>query len=587
MRQDKKLMKSILPSFFCVLMLLLAACGGSSATQQSAATKADANKQIFIWPLGGSRDLKTIDPALSTDAGSINAINLVFTGLVQFDNKLQIHDQLAASHSVSSDGLTWTFKLRPDLKFSDGKPLTSADVAYSIDRALQPAVKSGVAPIYLALVKDSDKLAAGKIKTIIGDSILTPDPNTVVIITTKKAPYFLGALAYPCSYVIEKSMIEKYGNTAFVDHLSEGIGGDGPFIVSKYVRGKDIEFVPNPNYYGPKPQLKKIVMPFYAESDTTYRAYQADQVDQTIYIPSTEVTAAKALPNGQFHAPPQLWISYYGMNYLIKPFDNIKIRQAFALAVNKDTLVHNIYKDTYIATNHIVPQGMPGYNPDLTGPAGVKSTAGDPKLAKQLFQEGMKEEGYTLSTFPQITFTVSTQGRADARNEFQADQQMWLTALGVNVKINDIDYNKFLSDIPANVNNPNGVQMYAWGWIADYPDPQDWLTLQFDKGVPNNTTNYGQNHSSDAAQQQATQKLMEQADETQDQAQRLKMYNQAEQQLVNDVAWIPTNQVANVLVRKPCVVGIVDNAQSSMPPDDWANIYISTAKPCANTSQYQ
>jgi oligopeptide transport system substrate-binding protein len=239
---------------------------------------------------------------------------------------LQVRDQLAASHSVSPDGLTWTFKLRPNLQFSDGTPLTSADVAYSIDRALQPTVKSVVAPIYLALIKDADKLVAGKIKTIINDGILTPDPSTVVIITSKKAPYFLDALTYSCSYVIEKSKIEKYGNTGFANHLSQGIGGDGPFIVSKYEHGKEIEFVPNPKYYGPQPQLKKIVIPFYAESDTTYRAYQADQVDQDIYIPSAQIATAKALPNGQFHAPPQLWISYYAMNYLVKPFDNIKIR---------------------------------------------------------------------------------------------------------------------------------------------------------------------------------------------------------------------------------------------------------------------
>jgi oligopeptide transport system substrate-binding protein len=586
MLPDTKLVKNVLLPFCSLLMLLLAACGGGQATSNTTTSKADASKQILILPLGGSRDLKTIDPALSTDAGSITAINLVFTGLVQLDDKLQVRDQLAASHTVSSDGLTWTFKLRPNLTFSDGQPLTSADVAYSIDRALQPTVKSGVAPIYLALIKDADKLNAGKIKTIIGDGIMTPDPNTVVIITSKKAPYFLDALTYSCSYVIEKSMIEKYGNTGFADHLNQGIGGDGPFMVSKYEHGKEIEFVPNPRYYGPKPQLQKVVIPFYSESDTTYRAYQAGQVDQSIYIPSAELAAAKALPQGQFHAPPQLWISYYGMNYLMKPFDNIKIRQAFALAINKQTLAHDIYKDGAIATNHIVPQGMPGYNPDLTGPAGVKGVTGDQTLAKQLFQQGMQESGYTLANFPKITFTVSTNGRADVRNEFQVDQQTWQSVLGVAVKIDDIEYNKFLSDIPANVNNPNGVQMYAWGWIADYPDAQDWLTLQFDKGVPNNTTNYGQNKSADAAQQQATQTLMEQADQTQDQAQRLSMYKQAEQQLVNDVAWIPTVQVTNVLVRKPCVVGMVDNAQSLTPPDDWANIYISTNSICANPSQY-
>ncbi|HZR43188.1 MAG TPA: peptide ABC transporter substrate-binding protein [Ktedonobacteraceae bacterium] len=588
MQHTRKLGRRFVPILFCLLALLLVACGGSPTQQTTTTTtsKVDASKQIFIWPLGGSTDLKTIDPGLSTDAGSINAIDLVFTGLVQLDDKLQVRDQLAASHSVSPDGLTYTFKLRPNLKFSDGTPLTSADVAYSINRALLPELKSVVSPIYLALIKDSDKLNAGKIKTIIGDSILTPDPQTVVIITSQKAAYFLQALTYPCSYVIEKSMIDKYGNSGFADHLSEGIGGDGPFKVSKYVRGKDIEFVPNPNYYGPQPQLKKIVIPFYQQVDTVYKAYQANEVDQS-GIPTALLAGAKALPKGQFHATPQLWISYYAMNYLTKPFDNIKIRQAFALAIDKDALAHNIHGDKVIPTNHIVPQGMPGYDADLTGPAGVKSTKGDAALAKKLLQEGMQEAGYTTATFPPVTFTVSTSGSAETRNELSAVQQMWQNTLGISVKLNDIAYSNLLSDIPNSENNPKGLQMYSIGWIADYPDPQDWLTLQFDKGVPNDTMNYGQNQSSDAAQQQATQKLMEQADATQDPTQRMKMYNEAEQQLVNDVAWIPTNQVTSTLVRKPCVVGMIDNAQSLIPPDDWTNTYISTDTPCANANQYQ
>lgn len=583
MRSGTKFVKRILPTFFCLLSLLLVGCGGA---QQGAisTTKADDSKQVFIWPSSGS-DLKTIDPALSTDGGSIAAIDLVFTGLVQLDNKLQVHDQLAASHSVSSDGLTWTFKLRPNLKFSDGTPLTSADIAYSIDRALQPRVKSAVALTYMGLIKGAPELAGGKVKTVIGDGILTPDPNTVVIITTQKASYFLEELTYSCSYVIEKSMIEKYGDLNFVDHLSQGIGGAGPFMVSKYEHGKAIEFVPNPHYYGPKPQLKKIAIPFYKQADTIYKAYQTGQVDQS-NVPSANIDAAKALPERQFHSIPQLWITYYGMNYLVKPFDNIKIRQAFALAINKETLAHNTYKDKVIATNHIVPQGMPGFDADLTGPAGVKSPAGDPKLAKQLLEEGMKQEGYTASTFPSVTFTVATNGSSDARNEFQAVQQMWQSVLGISVKLNDIDYGKLLSDVPAALNNPNGVQMFALGWVADYPDPQDWLTLQFDKGSPNNIVNYGQNHSTNASQQQEAQKLMEQADSTQDEVQRMKLYNQAEQQLVNDVVWLPTVQVGSVFVRKPCVVGVVDNAQSIIPPNDWASIYISTATPCADTRQY-
>jgi peptide/nickel transport system substrate-binding protein/oligopeptide transport system substrate-binding protein len=281
---------------------------------------------------------------------------------------------------------------------------------------------------------------------------------------------------------------------------------------------------------------------------------------------------------------PQLWISYVTFNYLVKPFDNIHIRQAFELAIDKDAIAHNIRKDTVVATNHIVPQGMPGYYPDLKGPDGTTSTKGDPAKAKQLLQQGLQEEG--LTTLPTITYTISTGGASTARNQVAALQQMWKSALGVNVTTNDINFNTLLTQTNNAVNNPKGMMMWSLGWIADYPDPQDWLTLQFDKGAPNNQWNYGQNNSTDAAQQQATQKLMEQADANMDATSRMQQYNQAEQQLVNDVAWAPLYQVLTSYVLKPCVVGVVDNAQALTPPNDWANIYISTDPSCANSSGY-
>lgn len=206
MRPDKKFTAGVLPTLLCLITMLFAACDSGSSTPagngQSGPAKASPDKQVYVYPEDGVPDITTFDPGLSTDLPSVTAIDLVFTGLVQLDDNLKVQPQLAASYSVASDGVTWTFHLRSNLKFSDGTPLTSADVAYSIDRALQPAEKSTVGPIYLALIKDSDKLVAGKIKTIIGDSITTPDPSTVVIVANKKAAYFLDALTYSCSYVV-------------------------------------------------------------------------------------------------------------------------------------------------------------------------------------------------------------------------------------------------------------------------------------------------------------------------------------------------------------------------------------------------
>ena len=572
MQQSKKFMTKPLPVFLVLMGMLLVACNTTNPTQPAITKKAPLDKQVLVSPEVGISDIKTFDPALSTDSPSIQAIDNVFTGLVQLNDKLAAVPQLAASYSEGSDGLTWTFKLKPNLKFSDGTPLTSQDVVYSIDRALQPAMKSPVGPIYLALIKDSDKLVAGKIKTIIGDSLLVPDPNTVQIITSKKASYFLDALSYSCSYVVEKSLVDKYG-AHFTDHLNEG-GGAGPFKVSEYTHGKQIVFVPNPNYYGPKPQLTKLVYPFYNKADSMYAAYQAGQVDLTGIL-SANLAEAKKLPNNQYHQVPQLWINYYTMNYLVKPFDNIKIRQAFELAIDKDLIAHSVWKDIVIPTNHIVPKGMPGYNANLTDPEGVASTKGDPAKASALFRQGLQEEGWTsLAQVPTIKLTYPG-GSHDQDNEVAALIQMWQKTLGISVKPNPEDFNKLLLDMVAAANNPKGLQFWNTSWSADYPDPQDWTTLQFDKGAPNNTMNYGQNSTTEAAQQQQVQQQLEAADVNPDQYGRLRAYNQAEQLLVNDVAWLPVNQVTRSQVVKPYVKGLVFNSSGFTPPDDWGTVYIA------------
>src|SRR5579884_855330 len=149
-------MRSSLPAFLCAFVMLLTACGGATQQGASAATKAAPDQQIYISPIGGKDDVKTLDPALAYDIASINTVQLLFTGLVSLDDNLKVQDQLAASHQVAADGVTWTFKLKDGLEFSDGSPITSTDVAYSIDRALQPSTKSGVASFYLGQIKDSD-----------------------------------------------------------------------------------------------------------------------------------------------------------------------------------------------------------------------------------------------------------------------------------------------------------------------------------------------------------------------------------------------------------------------------------------------
>ncbi len=577
MQRDKQSCLTLAFSILCLLFaLLLSACGQTSISNHQ---KAPENKQVFVSTAvgAGSSDITHFDPALANDLYSAFAIQTIFTGLVSLDDKGNVRGQLANSWQFSPSSLTWTFHLKPNLKFSDGEPLTSHDIAWSIDRALQKSTKSPAAPYYLRYIKDSDKLNSGAISSIIGDSLITPDLNTLEIKVSQPVAFFLYTLTQPAAYPVEQSLIEKYGSS-WTDHLEEG-GGDGPFKVKNYVHQKELDIVPNSNYYGPKPQLQEAIFPFYKQQDATYSDYLANKLDDTA-IPIANLDQAKSRPDYAHHLT--LAINYYTMNYKQKPFDNIHIRQAFALAINKQKIVDKIWKGLFIATNHIIPQGMPGYNPDLKGPDGTANLTGNPKMAEELFQQGLKEEGWSgISQIPPIMLTYASAGVQAAKDEVTELLQEWKDVLNITVSPNDVDPSILFDDEAKGANNP--LSFYSGpGWIADYPDPQDWTSLLFDKDSAQNGMNYGQNNSTDAAQQQALQVRMEQADVLQDQNKRFQEYHDIEQQLVNDVAWIPMEQQLASGLRKPCVRGFRHTAMGLMPPDDWANIYISKDQPCVD-----
>ncbi|HXR65732.1 MAG TPA: peptide ABC transporter substrate-binding protein [Ktedonobacteraceae bacterium] len=584
MRPGKTITWGILPIVCCLLAALLAGCNAASGSEKSRTneTKAPASQQVYRYG-DVATDIASFDPGQATDQPSLEAITMVFTGLVQFNDKLQVQPQLAQSYDISNDGLTYTFHLRPNLKFSDGQPLTASDVAYSLDRALSPAIANlnGATLMYLGQIKDAPERVTNKVSTLIGDSIKVLDSQTIQLITSVQSSYFLQALTYPSSYVVEKSVIDKWGNQ-WTDHLGDngGQGGAGPFKVQSYNHTTGIVFVPNTHYYGPQPQLQRVEFDFYKTSQAAFSAYNANQVDFVKAVPPEQQPLAKLLPDNQYTQVPELTIDYIAMNYLYKPFDNVHIRQAFALAINKNIISTAIYNGVRTPTCHIIPQGMPGYNPRLQCPAGA-STRGDTAKARALFQQGLQEEGLTLATFPPVKITYQSDTPA-LDNEITTMRQQWQQALGVTVTAQKLDFVPLLQaeakttcmqNDPAKCQN-QGLQMWAAAWGADYPDPQDWTTLQFDQNAPNNYWNYGQNVSSSAKAQQQVQIEMEKADVEPDQQARLAHYNQIEQQLVNDVAWLPIDQRNSSAVLKPSVVGQTYNSLSLIPPNKWSSIYI-------------
>jgi oligopeptide transport system substrate-binding protein len=582
-RKKSHLSVSLL-SLLTVLITLLSAC---SQTGNNSTDKADDNHQVLVSSSVGAgySDIRSFDPASAADIASGRATSAVFTGLVSLDDGGNFQKQLASGWQISDGGLTYTFTLKDGLTFSNGRPLTAADVAYSLNRALDPATQSPVASTYLSMIKDSEKLGKG-VSTLIGDSLIVQNGKTLQIKLNSSVGYFLDVLSLAVAYVVNPDLINKYGKD-WTDHLSEGAGA-GPFKVKSYKRGggKEIVLERNNSYYGPKPQLQEIHFPFYKERDATHADYLANKLDDA-YIP------LKLFPDDKnrsdYYEYSSLVTDYYGFNMRMKPFDNLKIRQAFALAIDKDQLTNKIWKGARIATNHIIPQGMPGYNPDLTGPDGARSTSGNPTKAQQLLQEGMQEEGYkSLADLPSITLTYSSIGNQAVKDEISLLEQDWLDVLGVSVKDADIDINTLYTS--TNAGDKNTLQFFAGpGWGADYPDPQDWTTLQFSKDSSLNGMHFGTNSSPENAAQAKLQDDMLKADvmpvdTNQHREGRLKAYQRIEQELVDQVAWLSTQQSLVSGLRKPCVQGTPHPATGIIPPDEWSKIYISKASDCVNAT---
>jgi oligopeptide transport system substrate-binding protein len=275
-----------------------------------------------------------------------------------------------------------------------------------------------------------------------------------------------------------------------------------------------------------------------------------------------------------FHFVPLQVNQYIGMNYLAKPLDNIKIRQALALAINKDLIVHSIMGDMMFPSNHIVPKGSPGYNLHLTGPDDA-STKGDQNKARQLLTEGMKQAGYSsVNILPQISLTYSIDDSISS-NVMSAIVSQWKEVLGITVKLNGIHNNDLYQQEAATVGNRGPLQIWYDLWGASYPDPQNWLSTFFAKRASQNAFNYGQNNSSAASAQQAVQTQLVLADREQDTAKRMKLYQDAEQKIVDDGTWITICQAALLYVVNPKVQNFKISPMAIITPEDVSQIYIA------------
>ncbi|UCC62553.1 MAG: peptide ABC transporter substrate-binding protein [Anaerolineae bacterium] len=482
-------------------------------------------------PVGGSLrlygyDPVTLDPALAGDAHSHEYIAKIFSGLVRMSGDLEILPDIAERWEVDDNHTVYTFYLRQDASFHNGRPVTARDVKRSIERACDPATGSRLASSYLGDVVGAQDKLSGRTTEVSGVEVL--DDYTLRIRTDASKAYFLAKLTYPTSYVVDWEQVE--GATA--DWWKEA-NGTGPFRLKQF----DVDAVvlhANKDFYRGRPFLDEVI--YRLAGGGAVGQYERGQID---VAPVSVADIDRALdPSNPLHADlvavHSLDTWYLAFNAAMPPFDDPQVRLAFAYATNKKALAEVILNKTVKPANGILPPDMPGYNDALKG------ILYDPDRALELLDESRYADG-----LPPIVFTVSGEAGVSALDEALAESYRQI--LGAEIEIQQMSWPLFLEGL-----DDRQFQMFTLGWVADYPDPENFLDLLFHSRSEYNHMAYS-NPQVDA--------LLKEARTEPDRGTRLSLYQQAEEKLVWDAAWIPLYHGIDYQLVKPYVKGLVLSPQ--------------------------
>ena len=524
------------------LLIILAACGGATTNTPTAnGTPSLASSQVLTFPNVGTRDIGVLDPALGPDSNSALAVGMIYTGLVKFDKNLNVvPDQ--ATWVISPDNKVYTFTLKQGITFSNGTPVTAQSYIYTLTRALLPEVKSPIALFFLGPILGSDDVSNGKTKTLAGVKAI--DNNTLQITLKQPTAYFLQIMANSIAFPLNQTVINQFGQTDWVNHAAGNGIGTGPFMVKEWDHNTKMVFVPNPHWYAAKTKLTEVDMLFVNDQSTAFKAYQAGQYNFVWNIAPQDLASAKGMSGYIGESLLQTDLLFFSNK--MAPFNNAAVRQAFAYATDKEALATAIFKGSAIPAQTIIPPGMPGYQPNYQGLAYDKSKA----------LSALQSAYPDVSKIPPITFSFPNSQVSES--EAAALQQMWQSALGIQVKLLPVELNAYNTET-AN----HQVQFGFTQWSADFPDPYDWLTL--------NLFSTASNNSGDWNNPQFDQIVIQAEQMTGDA--RIQLYNQAEQIAISDVGWLPLDHQSLSAIIPSWVQGVSLN-NTGLYFGDWSNVYL-------------
>ncbi len=522
-------LKWILLVVFVLAAFVAVACGSDSSevselpteptpvpAEPTATAPASAEQQPASEPTAGGvfrrqwADPPTLDPHLTTDTTSSFVVVELFSGLVTLNTDLELVPDIAERWEISADGLQYTFYLRPNAKFHDGKPVTAQDFKWSIERAAAPETASPVADTYLNDIVGALDYIKGDATEISGIRVV--DDTTLSITVDQPKAYFLAKLTYPTAFVVDRATVEA-GGRGWTDNPN----GTGPFRLKEYKIGERIVLERNEHFYREPAKVDTILLNL--AGGQSMAMYENDEIDITgvsLFDLERVLDPNEPLNKELVVAPPDFSISYIGFNTSMAPFDDPKFRQALNHAIDKELIATEVLSDLVVPAFGILPPGFPGYNENLVG------LRHDKELAQRLLNESNYADAESR---PRIVITVPGTGGTIGL-DLEVVIEMWRQVLGVEVEIQQVEWATYLEDL-----NDAKFQAYAGlGWQADYPDPQDFLDILFHTDSALNHGAYS-NLELDA--------ILERARTQQDPLERISEYRRAEEIIVEDGAWVP------------------------------------------------
>jgi oligopeptide transport system substrate-binding protein len=489
-----------------------------------------------VLHLGNSQEPSDLDPQIVTAYTEMNLMLALFEGLTALDEATgQPVPAAAESWKVSADGLAYTFTIRAGARWSNGDPLTAADFAWSFRRILTPALASEYSYM-LWPIKNARAFNEGKVADFAQVGVRAVDARTLVITLEAPCPWLLSLAAHQAWFPVHRATLEKFGAADKKGTRWTRPGnfvGNGPFLLKEWTPDSRIVTETNPRYWdAARNQLAGVVFYPITSYATEEKSYRSGQLHVTYGLAPDKIPAWRAEAPQQLRVDPFLETFFLSFNTAKPPLDNVKLRQALSLAIDRTALTRDALRGSVTVAHEFTP-------PDTAGYTAAPALQTDPAAARQLLAEAGFPGGRGL---PPLELQV----KADDVHRISAEaiQQMWQKELGITVTLAQLEQKTWLQRL-----NSRDYQISTTRWVGDYVDANTFLDMWV-TGGGNNWTGWSEPRYDT---------LVAEAGRTLDAAKRHDLQRQAEAILLDRVPIIPVYHGTRVFLIDPAVRGWTPN----------------------------